>query len=35
MATFQLGTHPLLTASPVPYPNVNAAELAIARAKEG
>ena len=35
MATFQLGTHPLLTASPVAYPIVNAAELAIARAKEG
>lgn len=34
MATFQLGTHPLLTASPVAYPIVNAAEMAIARAKE-
>jgi len=35
MATFQLGTHPLLTASPVAYPIVNAAELAIAQATEG
>lgn len=30
MAMFQTGTHPALTASPVAYPLVNAAELAIA-----
>ncbi len=31
IATFQMGTHPLLTASPVSYPLVNAAELALSR----
>jgi NADPH-dependent 2,4-dienoyl-CoA reductase/sulfur reductase-like enzyme len=31
IATFQVGTHPLLTASPVSYPLVNAAELALSR----
>lgn len=31
IATFQMGTHPLLTASPVGYPLVNAAELALSR----
>ncbi len=30
MAMFQTGTHPALTASPIAYPLVNAAELAIA-----
>ncbi|MDD5556985.1 MAG: FAD-dependent oxidoreductase [bacterium] len=30
IATFQMGTHPALTASPVAYPLVQAAELAIA-----
>ena len=29
MASFQMGTHPALTASPVAYPVVNAAELAL------
>ncbi len=29
IATFQMGTHPLLTASPVAYQVVNAAELAV------
>jgi NADPH-dependent 2,4-dienoyl-CoA reductase/sulfur reductase-like enzyme len=29
IATFQIGTHPELTASPVAYPLVNAAEIAI------
>ncbi len=29
IATFQMGTHPLLTASPVAYQVVNAAELAL------
>jgi len=29
IATFQMGTHPALTASPIAYPLVNAAELAI------
>jgi len=31
IATFQMGTHPLLTASPVDYPLVNAAEVALSR----
>jgi len=31
IATFQMGTHPALTASPITYPLVNAAEIAIAR----
>ncbi len=31
IATFQMGTHPALTASPVAYPLVNAAEIAISR----
>lgn len=31
IATFQMGTHPLLTASPVAYPLVNAAEVALSR----
>jgi NADPH-dependent 2,4-dienoyl-CoA reductase/sulfur reductase-like enzyme len=31
MATFQMGTHPALTASPIAYTLVNAAEMAIAR----
>ena len=31
IATFQMGTHPLLTASPVAYQLVNAAELALAK----
>jgi NADPH-dependent 2,4-dienoyl-CoA reductase/sulfur reductase-like enzyme len=30
IATFQMGTHPLLTASPVAYQLVNAAEMALA-----
>jgi 6-phosphofructokinase len=30
IATFQMGTHPALTASPIAYPLVNAAEEAIA-----
>ncbi|MFH1476498.1 MAG: FAD-dependent oxidoreductase [Verrucomicrobiota bacterium] len=29
IATFQMGTHPALTASPIAYPLVNAAEIAI------
>lgn len=29
IATFQIGTHPALTASPIAYPLVNAAEMAI------
>jgi len=29
IATFQMGTHPALTASPIAYPLVNAAEVAI------
>ena len=29
IATFQMGTHPALTASPITYPLVNAAEIAI------
>jgi NADH oxidase (H2O2-forming) len=35
MALFQTGTHPALTASPVAYPTVNAAEMAIARMSAG
>ncbi len=31
IATFQIGTHPALTASPVAYPLVNAAEMAISQ----
>jgi hypothetical protein len=31
IATFQTGTHPGLTASPIAYPLVNAAEMAIAQ----
>jgi hypothetical protein len=31
IACFQMGTHPLLTASPVAYQLVNAAEMALAR----
>jgi len=31
IATFQMGTHPALTASPIAYHLVNAAEMAIAR----
>jgi NADH oxidase (H2O2-forming) len=31
IATFQMGTHPLLTASPVAYQVVNAAEIALGR----
>jgi hypothetical protein len=31
VATFQTGTHPALTASPVSYPFVNAAEAAVAK----
>ncbi len=33
LAMFQTGTHPALTASPVAYPMVNAAELAIVQMK--
>ncbi|MFO7871331.1 MAG: FAD-dependent oxidoreductase [Kiritimatiellia bacterium] len=33
MALFQTGTHPALTASPIAYPLVNAAEIAIAAMK--
>ena len=33
IATFQTGTHPALTASPIAYQLVNAAELAIAGAR--
>ena len=31
IAMFQMGTHPALTASPIAYPLVNAAEIAISR----
>jgi NADPH-dependent 2,4-dienoyl-CoA reductase/sulfur reductase-like enzyme len=31
IATFQMGTHPALTASPIAYPLVNAAEVAISQ----
>jgi NADH oxidase (H2O2-forming) len=33
IATFQMGTHPALTASPIAYQLVNAAELALAQLK--
>ena len=33
IAMFQTGTHPALTASPIAYPLVNAAELAIMQMK--
>jgi NADH oxidase (H2O2-forming) len=29
IATFQMGTHPLLTASPIAHQVVNAAEIAL------
>ncbi len=35
IATFQMGTHPALTASPVAYQLVNAADMAIASLKKG
>jgi NADPH-dependent 2,4-dienoyl-CoA reductase/sulfur reductase-like enzyme len=35
IATFQMGTHPLLTASPVPYQVVNAAEIALSKLRQG
>jgi pyruvate/2-oxoglutarate dehydrogenase complex dihydrolipoamide dehydrogenase (E3) component len=35
IATFQMGTHPLLTASPVPYQLVNAAEIALSKMRQG
>lgn len=31
VATFQYGTHPFFTPSPIPYPIVNAAEIALAK----
>jgi len=34
IATFQIGTHPALTASPVVYPLVNAAEVAISKMRQ-
>jgi pyruvate/2-oxoglutarate dehydrogenase complex dihydrolipoamide dehydrogenase (E3) component len=34
IATFQTGTHPALTASPIAYQLVNAAEMAIAASWE-
>ena len=34
IASFQMGTHPALTASPVVYPLVNAAEMALLQAKK-
>ena len=34
IATFQIGTHPALTASPVVYPLVNAAEMAISKMRQ-
>jgi NADPH-dependent 2,4-dienoyl-CoA reductase/sulfur reductase-like enzyme len=35
IATFQMGTHPLLTASPVAYQLVNAAEIALVKMRNG
>ncbi|MEA1937581.1 MAG: FAD-dependent oxidoreductase [Pseudomonadota bacterium] len=34
IATFQMGTHPALTASPIAYPLVNAAEMALVSARK-
>ncbi|MGD8452539.1 MAG: FAD-dependent oxidoreductase [Phycisphaerae bacterium] len=34
IATFQIGTHPALTASPVAYPLVNLAEMAISQMRQ-
>jgi len=34
IATFQMGTHPALTASPIGYPLVNAAEIAISQMRK-
>jgi len=34
IATFQIGTHPALTASPIVYPLVNVAEVAISKMRE-
>jgi pyruvate/2-oxoglutarate dehydrogenase complex dihydrolipoamide dehydrogenase (E3) component len=33
IATFQIGTHPAVTASPIVYPLVNAAEMALRNMK--
>jgi pyruvate/2-oxoglutarate dehydrogenase complex dihydrolipoamide dehydrogenase (E3) component len=33
IAMFQMGTHPALTASPIAYPLVNAAEVAISQTR--
>jgi NADH oxidase (H2O2-forming) len=33
IATFQLGTHPAVTASPISYQLVNAAEMALQRTR--
>lgn len=35
IAMFQMGTYPLLTASPIVYPLVNAAEMAIGEMQRG
>jgi len=35
IATFQMGTHPRLTASPVVYPMVSAAEMAVSKMHHG
>ena len=34
IATFQIGTHPELTSSPIAYPLVNAAEMAISKMRQ-
>lgn len=34
IAVFQIGTHPALTASPIAYPLVNAAEMAISKMRQ-
>jgi hypothetical protein len=33
IATFQIGTHPAVTSSPIAYPLVNAAEMALKNMK--
>jgi NADH oxidase (H2O2-forming) len=34
VCTFQMGTHPLLTASPISYQLVNAAQIAVMKLRE-
>ncbi len=35
VCTFQMGTHPMLTASPIAYQIVNAAQIAVMKIRKG